>query len=163
CLRVTPHRQVARRADWQAAAPVPRGGRARAARQHEGGLMAIIKDKRRRTYSVIWREVIADSGGQPIVKQRWRRGFRTKSAAVEWERANVADRHSRYHHTSTLPSTMTFAAFVERIWRPAFAARSSAPATRRTYGQILSHHILPKLGDEPVRDLDRVAVHDFLA
>ena len=49
--------------------------------------MGVIKDKRRRTYTVIWREVITDASGQRVVKQRWRRGFRTKNEAIEWERS----------------------------------------------------------------------------
>src|SRR5207244_12316011 len=87
-----------------------------------------------------------------------RRGFRTKNEAIEWERTNVPDRFSRYHHVPTLPPTMPFAAFVEQVWRPAFAARSNAPATRRAYEQVLARHILPALGTRPVRDLERVAL-----
>jgi integrase len=125
--------------------------------------MAIIKDKRRGSYTVIWREVVADASGRRVVKQRWRRGFRTKNEAVEWERKNVPDRFSRYHHVPTLPPTMSLAAFVEQVWRPAFAARSNAPATGRTYEQVLARHIVPALGSRPVRDVDRVVLHDLLA
>jgi integrase len=125
--------------------------------------MGVIKDKRRGTYTVIWREVVTDASGQRVVKQRWRRGFRTKNEAGDWERTNVPDRFSRYHHVPTLPPTMPFGTFVEQVWRPAFAARSNAPATRRAYEQILANHILPALGTRPVRDLDRVVLHDFLA
>lgn len=85
-------------------------------------------------------------------RQIKRRGFATETAARD--ALDEAREHLR-HGTFVDPTKLTARAYLEDVWLPGLRLR---PTTTDTYRRLVRVHIVPRLGDDLVQQLDRARV-----
>jgi integrase len=105
----------------------------------------------RRWYFVV--DVTAGDGRRQVL----RRGFATKKAAAEAERAFLHERDRGVPFVEL--DRITLGAFLVDVWLPSLDLR---PTTMSSYRRIVTNHLVPRLGSVRLQRLDVTAVDRML-
>lgn len=109
------------------------------------------RDDRNGQYEVRWRE-----GG----RQRSRL-FAKKGDAEAFELDVKRRRALGPLAAGVIQSRMTLAEFVREEWWPRYAVPNLKPSTRRRYLEVWGTHLLPRIGDYPLREITPALVEDL--
>jgi len=107
-----------------------------------------------------------DRGGQYEV--RWREGgrqrarlFAKKGDAQAFELDVKRRRQLGPLAAGVIQSRLTLAEFVRDEWWPRYAVPNLKPSTRRRYLEVWGTHLLPRIGDYPLREITPALVEDL--
>jgi integrase len=119
---------------------------------------SVVKRGERR-YSIVWRAPDPATGK---VRQMWRSGFSTRAAAEQTLKDTVSAIDAG---TYVPPTKSTLGQFVRDKWLPSIEAEvvggSLKPTTAAFYRNLVTAHVIPKIGGIPLARLDAPRLNAF--